>query len=147
MKKDVTITVNKRGRPCDYRADYHPDITFRLCSLGLTDADLAFAFDVSEVTINNWKKYKAFASSLKRGKMVADSTVAQSLYRRAVGYERHEKSQIEVMAGEGVREMRNVETIKYFPPDVQACEIWLRNRTNIFNKGKQSPETAQLNKA
>ena len=52
-----------------------------------SDADLAEAFEVSVVTIDNWKiKYSEFLGSLKASKEVADNRVERSLYARATGY-------------------------------------------------------------
>ena len=67
-----------------YQADY-PEQARRLCLLGATDRDLAGCFEVSEGTINRWKrKYPEFAEALKRGKAFADAEVAEALYRKAL---------------------------------------------------------------
>ena len=72
------------------------------CRLGATDADLADAFEVSVVTIDNWKaKYPEFLGSLK-AKEQADDRVEQSLYKLAIGWDGH-------------------------PPNLGACCFWLKN--------------------
>ena len=48
------------GRPSSYRPEY-AKMACHLCKLGATDADLAEAFGVSVVTIDNWKiKFLSF---------------------------------------------------------------------------------------
>lgn len=84
---------NKVGRPSKFRPEY-VDQAFKFCLLGATDADLGRFFDVDETTINRWKKaHPEFCQSLKDGKEQADARVAQSLYRRALGWE-HEAVKI-----------------------------------------------------
>ena len=115
--------MNKGGRPTDYREDY-AEQAYKLALLGATDKDLADFFEVTETTINNWKlAHPTFFESLKKGKMVADATVAESLYKRANGYE-HEDVDIKMYEG------RIIETklIKHYPPDTTAGIFWLKNR-------------------
>lgn len=132
MKKKVSI-VHKIGRPSLYDSDFHPAFAFKLCSLGMTDSDIAFLFEISEQTVNNWKKqFPQFLGSIKRGKVIADANVAQSLYRQAVGYELPEILTFELQKGEFKKVVETVETVKHYPPDVRACELWLRNRTKFF---------------
>jgi hypothetical protein len=53
------------GRPSSYKPEY-AKMAFHLRKLGATDADLADAFEVSVVTIDNWKlRYPEFLGSLK----------------------------------------------------------------------------------
>ena len=67
-----------------YQADY-PEQARRLCLLGVTDRDLARCFEVSESTINRWKrKHPEFSEALRRGKALADADVAEALYRKAL---------------------------------------------------------------
>ena len=73
--------------PVEIPAGY-VDQAFKFCLLGATDADLGQFFDVDERTINNWKEsHPEFLQSLKAGKEQADARVAQSLYRKALGWE------------------------------------------------------------
>ena len=71
------------GRTSDYQEEYLEQ-AYKFCLLGATDAQLAEFFNVSETTINNWKdKHEEFSLALKRGKMIADAEIANSLYQRA----------------------------------------------------------------
>ena len=71
------------GRKSSYKKEY-AEQAFKYCLLGAIDRQLAELFDVSEKTINTWKKrYIKFSSALKRGKAIADAEVANSLYKNA----------------------------------------------------------------
>jgi transposase-like protein len=57
----------------------------KLCLLGAIDRDLARIFEVSERTINRWKRqHPDFAAALKAGKAVADGEVAGALHEKAL---------------------------------------------------------------
>jgi len=76
------------GRPSKYNPEHHPKSAFKLALLGATDKEMASIYEVEEKTINNWKKeFPEFLQALKDGKDEADSKVAKSLYKRALGYD------------------------------------------------------------
>jgi hypothetical protein len=108
------------GRPTDYREEYAEQAR-KLCLLGATDAELGDFFEVSEQTINSWKKeHPAFLESIRDGKEKADADVAEALYNRALGYE---------WTDEYVRKDGEVGSItRQVPPDTKAASLWLRNR-------------------
>lgn len=111
------------GRPTDYKPEYNEQ-AYKFCLLGATDRRLAELFDVSEVTLNAWKKERPdFLKSLKAGKEIADAEVANSLYQRALGYS-HPEDDIRALNGEIVV----TPTIKHYPPDTAAATLWLKNR-------------------
>ena len=113
----------KRGRP----TKFDPQVcrqAERLCKLGATDAELADFFQVNEDTIYSWKKdHPEFSEALKKGKTLADATVADRLYMRATGY-RHLAFKMFVHEGK-VLTKRYVE---HYPPDTGAAIFWLKNR-------------------
>ena len=75
------------GRPTDYLPEYCTQVK-KLCLLGATDKEIADFFEVTETTINNWKiDHPEFFESIKAGKITADSEVAGSLFKRAMGFE------------------------------------------------------------
>ncbi len=113
------------GRPSKFREEY-VEQAFNYCLLGATDADLGRFFDVDERTINNWKEsHPEFLQSLKAGKEQADARVAQSLYRRALGWE-HEAVKIVADAKTGTEHI--VPYTERYPPDTTAAIFWLKNR-------------------
>lgn len=114
------------GRPSKYNPDVHVKQAYELALLGLTDAEMAAVFDVSEQTLNAWKQaHPEFLESLKMGKDLADATVADRLYKRATGYE-HKAVKIVADAKTGMD--HTVEYIERYPPDTTACIFWLKNR-------------------
>lgn len=122
-----------RGRPTLYKEEYNEQ-AYRLCLLGATDEELAEFFHVTEQTINNWKNdYPKFFESLKRGKASADANVAESLYKRAIGYS-HPDVHISNFQGE----ITITDVTKHYPPDTGAAFIWLKNRQP--NKWKDKVE-------
>ena len=123
------------ARPTDYRQEYAEQAR-KLCLLGFTDKQLAVFFGVNESTINRWKqKYPEFCTSIKKGKVVADAQVVDSLYNRALGMEVEE---VEVR-GDGDNEIRRV-TKKHIPPDTTAQIFWLKNRQPELWRDKPTVE-------
>jgi hypothetical protein len=115
--------INKGGRPTKYKEEYNEQAE-KLCKLGATDQELADFFEVDVSTINNWKiDYPQFFESIKKGKILADSNVAERLYQRALGFE-HDSEEIKVADGAVIR----VPTRKIYPPDPTAAIFWLKNR-------------------
>ncbi len=142
LKKTVKKTKknNKKkgeqGRPTEYKKEYDK-ITYRMCLLGATDKDLAGMFEVSETTINNWKlKEKSFFESIKKGKEIADSKMAESLYKRGRGY-KHKAVKIFYDKEAGIVRAPYIE---HYPPDTAAAFIWLKNRQPKLWKDKKEIE-------
>jgi hypothetical protein len=114
---------NPGGRPVLYKPEYNEQVE-KLCRLGATDAEIADFFGVCEATINNWKLSEPmFLESLKKGKIIADMEVANSLYNRAKGYEQ-EVVKVFQFQGEPVI----VPIIEKIAPDTGAAMAWLKNR-------------------
>jgi len=119
------------GRLSEYKKEYAAQAK-RLCMLGLTDKELADFFEVTEPTINRWKKdYKEFNLSLKNGKVVADAKVAESLFKRATGFSH---SSVKIFNDNG-RPLK-VPFVERFPPDTTAGIFWLKNRRRTGWKDK-----------
>lgn len=111
------------GRPTKYDVKFVKQ-AYKLSLLGSTDKDLASFFEVSESTIDNWKKeYPEFLESIKRGKEQADSNVANRLYKRAMGYT-HKATKILQHEGSIVTH----DYTEIYPPDTTAAIFWLKNR-------------------
>lgn len=113
------------GRPTLYREEYAEQAR-RLCLLGLTDAELAEYFEISEATLNVWKDaHPEFMESISAGKLGADADVADKMYRRACGYS-HDAVKIFMPAG--AQAPVYAPYVEHYPPDTQAGSLWLRNR-------------------
>ena len=112
------------GRPVKFDPAMCPQVE-RLCRLGATDRDIAEFFGVTERTVNRWKlEFPDFRQSLKEGKTAADVEVANSLFRRAIGYS-YPAVKILVAKNGAVTK---VPYERHVPPDVTACIFWLKNR-------------------
>ena len=108
------------GRPSLYKPEY-VEQAYKLCLLGATDKDMADFFGVAVRTINLWKENHAeFMQSLKKGKMMADADVAESLYKRARGF-----YVTETFKGQ---DGEPHEATRYYPPDPTSMIYWLKNR-------------------
>jgi len=122
-KKKALENFLPNGRPSDYKEEYN-ELVYRLSLLGLTDKEMARFLEIGESTLNLWKqKHPKFSESMWRGKAIADSIVAESLFHRAIGYS-HSENKIFHYQGKPVV----VPTVKHYPPDTQAASLWLRNR-------------------
>jgi hypothetical protein len=101
----------------------------KICRLGATDEQLADFYDVHRDTISEWKtKHPEFSDTLKRGKMLADAEIVNSLYHRALGYS-HEDIDIKMFEGKIIK----TPIIKHYPPDTTAAIFWLKNRQSGGN--------------
>lgn len=126
--------MSQRGRPTSYQPE-HPDLARRLCQLGGTNDELASFFEVSRSTIDEWLRvHPEFADAVRRGRDVIDMAVAEKLLSRAMGYT-HEGKKYQLHRGEE-KEVRHV---VHYPPDVQACVFWLRNRRRRYWQERAEP--------
>lgn len=122
-ERKKAVKKRGRGRPSEFKPEY-VNQAYKLALLSLTDTEIANVFDVSESTLNLWKKqHSEFSESITRGKESADANVADRLYQRAMGYE-HDDVHISTFEGDVI-----ITPIrKHYPPDTQAASLWLRNR-------------------
>ena len=103
----VAEQKKKRGQPS--KKDTIPTHQLKaLYQQGMTDRQVADFFEVTEQTINNWKKTDTnFFESLKDWKDEADQEIEMSLYQRAKG---------------GTFGKND------YPPDPTSIIFWLKNR-------------------
>lgn len=119
----LNLNDRGKGRPARWDRRNIP-MAKTLGQLGATDLEIAQAFDVNIRTIHRWKlNHPELREALEMGKDLADKRVEESLYKRAVGYT-IDTEKIIVVDGQ----VHRFETMEHYPPDVKACEIWLRNR-------------------
>lgn len=104
----------------------------KLAEMGHTDTEIAQFFGVADSTFKAWKaRFPELGSSLKAGKEVADDRVERSLYTRAVGFS-VDTEKIFCSDGDIVR----AKTKQYYPPDVAAAFIWLKNRRGWSDRAR-----------
>ena len=127
------------GRPTDYRPEYDEQ-AYKLSLLGMTDKMMADFFEVAESTIYLWKqKHESFSEALKKGKAIGDDEVAQTLYKRAFGYEYTEIKEVDSQK-DGTR---HEEVTKHIPGDTTAMIFWLKNRQPKLWRDKPEGEESQ----
>ena len=98
-----------------------------MIALGATDADLADFFDVTEKTINNWKKkHPEFLQSLKEAKGEFDTQVENSLAIKAKGGYETTETRIKTDCDDKV--ISTVTVQKTLAPDPVSAIFWLKNR-------------------
>lgn len=120
------------GRPAIELQPEHHEIARKLALLGMDDSQIATYFEVSLTTFEKWKRESfEFYEALKRGKLLADAEIADSLHKRAIGYE-HPEDDIRVVNGQ----IAITPTVKHYPPDTAAASLWLRNRQQKMWKDK-----------
>lgn len=127
--------ANKRGQPTKYKIEYNNQVLV-LAEKGFTDKEIGKVFNVTDTTIDNWKKkFPQFFVSLKKGKEIADNKVVQSLYQRALGYSHPE---VHISNYQGKITKTNI--IKHYPPDSTSCIFWLKNRDSMNWRDKTDVE-------
>jgi len=144
-----------KGRPTKYKADVHPVVGAWLSRHGYKDTEIAESFEISEKTLNEWKKkYPDFRKSLKKNKEVTDSHVENSLYKRAMGYEYKEIQEEEIILKRKGKRGQDIElpgikrkiTTKQVIPDTIAQIFWLKNRQPDKWRDKvQHEHTGEMN--
>lgn len=108
-----------------FKEEYNEQ-AYKYCLLGARNEDLARFFAVSVKTIYHWQDaHPEFAEALKQGKEHADSAVAESLFRRARGYN-YQSSKVVLNKSTKLHETVAYEA--HMPPDTVACIFWLKNR-------------------
>lgn len=117
-------------------------LIYRLALLGSTDKEIATTLEVQDTTLHRWKReYPEIVTALKAGRDEADARVADSLYRRALGY-KHKAVELKVVSlpDGGGSVVEKVDVVKHYPPDTKAASLWLRNRKSKFWKERDSDE-------
>jgi hypothetical protein len=134
------------GRPTKYDEDYHPKQALKFSLLGLTDVQMAGAFEINPDTLYEWqKKYPDFSESIKKGKLEADANVVSTLYKRALGHTQKHKQAFKLKkvheeTGKLYDTVEIVEVEDYFPPDMVATIFWLKNRQPEHWRDKKEVE-------
>lgn len=109
----------------------------KLALLGATLAEIADFFGITESQLTNaLDNNPILQMARKRGGIIADSRVVQSMYRRAIGYNVMEDKAFSYMGDVEVTPVK-----KHIPADVQAAKFWLKNRQR--ERWREAPEPSQ----
>lgn len=120
----MTLPVPGPGRDSAYDPSMN-DQARKLALLGLTNAEMAEFFGVSERTFYRWMAEEiAFCQAVNEGKVVADANVADSLYKRATG----EHVQLEKVVKGPDGQYAVIKYMGFVPGDAGAALNWLKNR-------------------
>jgi len=152
-KETKPVRGSKPGRKTVFKEETN-ERAYRLSLLGLNDQQIGIALGVSVQTIENWKRTKReFRLAIQRGKLEADSKVANALYEKACGYS-HPDTHITSVFDKrtGTTEIIKTPITKHYPPDTQAAIFWLTNRqrdhwqytTKMEHSGKVKLEHADI---
>lgn len=133
--------VKQKGvkAPQSYDDTTYPMKAYEYCLLGATNKELAELFKVTHQSIEYWIRHKdKFRHAVEAGRTEANAKVAQSLFRRAVGYSHPDEqiisNRVKHYGEDGAiikeeTEALRVPITKHYPPDTKAAQFWLQNRT------------------
>jgi len=117
---------------------------------------LAKFFDKHVDTIAAWKvEHPEFSEAIKRGKVIADLAVNDSLYKRGQFYEYTEQQaikvkEVEYVDGKRSRETERVEVVdvkRVLPPCTTAMIFWHKNRQPEHWRDKREIEVTDTSRA
>lgn len=100
---------------------------------GATHKEIAVALDIGYSTFcDHLKRNPEFSDSLRLAKLSGVPEVKLALFNRATGFE-YEEVKTSVKKDDDGEVRQYIEKIrKYCPPDVGACQTYLRNNTEDF---------------
>lgn len=130
-RKKVTQEIGRRRKPVIEKArpvvlwdEKYVKMCYQLALLGHKDHEISQVLGVDQKLFDKWQlRHPELSQALQEGRDVADARVAESLYRRALGYS-HPEDHITNYKGE----ITITPTIKNYPPDTAAAVAWLKNR-------------------
>ena len=119
---------NRGGRKSLYKGPETDQLVYKLCLLGAIDTEISDILGIRTSTLNNWKRmFPTFMESIKKGKAIADSNVAATLYRRSIGYEFMEVTTETDVSGDAPV-VKTRKTTKHLAADPTSMIFWLKNR-------------------
>jgi hypothetical protein len=133
-----------------------PAKAYQVCregEAGGTLLELSEALGVDIATITRWQKlgqntksqFHAFCTAIKEGRAFSDDKPEASLYKRANGFE-YEETEVVTEFQRGTDgqlkpvPVKMIKRKKYYPPDVAAAFIWLKNRRPDRWSDKPTPK-------
>lgn len=147
MSKEIEESKEK-GRPTKFKEEYIEQ-GYKLALLGMTDIQMANFFEVAESTFHLWKKENPiFSESVKRGKIMADMEIVNSLRQTCFDRQIPETQAFKVRNvfynAEGKKveseKVEYVEVTRGIPADYKGIALWLGNRHPELWSGKSTQE-------
>lgn len=109
---------------------------FVLCLLGASQEEIAAALGIAVQTYYDWKvAIPEIYEAEKQGGIMAEARIAEGLYKRAIGFTH---VTVERTKDPQTKKVSIRKRAQYYPPDVTAASLLLRNKRN----GKQAHERA-----
>ncbi len=122
MKKRIKIT---------------PQLIEKLVSCGFTEKSIRESLQLSKKDYSDLLTNKEFASAVKKGKESADTNIEESLFKKAIGFEK-EKTVFTKYRGK----ITSFNYTKQYVPSISAIKFWLKNKRpdewNDTNGNKKS---------
>ena len=114
-----------KGRPSKYESHVEPFLSeIAEMATRMTEAQIADSLGVSYTQFREMKKkYPLLSDSLKKGRKTVVERGRSALIMKAEGFEHDERKKI-IVKGKVIREEV---TTKYYPPDVAAINLLLKN--------------------
>lgn len=125
--------------------EYLPTIE-RWVTEGITEKQICKNLDIAVSTFYEYKKkYPELQKALKRKKQIFITEIVNALAKRAKGFEYEETKTYIKKNADGEETVYQEKTKKYYPPDVAACSILLKNKdVDENNKAKWSDNPGKL---
>ncbi|MBR5835598.1 MAG: hypothetical protein IKY66_05475 [Bacteroidales bacterium] len=125
----------KKGRPNAWieRIEPRKDEIVEWVRAGATNKEVAEALGVGYATfMDHVSKNPDFSDSLKQARLSGVPMVKLALMKRALGFE-YEEVKTSIKKDDDGEVKQFIEKVKkYCPPDVGACQTFLRNNTDDF---------------
>lgn len=144
-KKNQTKKKDVGGRPTKYNPKYHDPWVRSLAREGLSGKEIASELGIAESTLYKWaSENPGFSECINQGRSLADSMVADSLYRKALGGTVKETRKVVIKDEKGGKESKHVEMVEVereVMPDTGAAIFWLKNRQPDKWRDRREVET------
>ena len=102
---------------------------YMLSTIGLTQAQMAVQLDMSIKTLQSWlSKRPECKDAYQKEKLIHDTSVQETMLKRALGYSYEEVSVHEGVDSIGRPYSRTSKVIKHVLPDPTCMIFWLKNR-------------------
>jgi len=100
----------------------------KLLELGATDLQISIALEIGVKSVYEYKKHARFLQSVTYAENMAKSIVKRGLFKRAIGYS-HEETKVFCNKWGDITTHK---VIKHYPPEVNAINLWMRNKDKTW---------------